>query len=1102
MTVAAPPPPRASAPLPPLHLLRAGQRLPVAWGYSTVLPDMDFETFSAAGFEWDELSQKFKPPAGATKKGLPAIGAAKYADDPTTEVLCLAYDLKDGTGRKMWLPGMPLPLDLIQHLAQFDASAPPSYGQRGLIETHNSMFEFRVATRVLHERWGWPAIDLRQMRCSMAKARAYSLPGALGNLAEVLRVPIGKDKDGKKQLERFSWPRNPTKADRRTRITCAEDPDNAQKLYSYCDQDIVAEAGVSARMPDLIPQELDYWLADQACNWRGVGVDLESVNACISVLDQAHRKYNAELYQITGGTVARASEISKLQEWVADCTGYRMKSGDSEAIEEAIQALYKRIDDAGNDMATALDYEPVIRALEIRNLIGSAAVKKVYAMARMATRDARLCDLFIYHGARTGRDTHADVQPGNLPKSGPNIRWCENAGCGKPYAFKSHGCPWCGADSAFSTERSPEGEKGWTWEAVEDALAIMRHGNLELVEYFFGDAVLTISGCVRSLLVADPGKELLCSDYSAIEAVVLAVLAGEQWRIDAFHRGESIYYHGAAGVTGKTYEWYEAYRKEHGTHHPDRNKIGKVCLGPETQVLTSRGYLAIVDVLSTDQLWDGVEWVPHSGLLDQGTKETMLLDGVHITPEHLVNSNGSWTEARLLGSCQNTLRTALETGSENLPWYAKNPLNESGFDVPAGPLNTALLQLTCAKVRLRDAIRAQRRLLQHTARCFIATPMRWQMTNTDAGCSTDFLPLSADATTLNKSNTTATEGGAFKCANSGGTTRGLFSRMSRVCQDGMTRASRWTARTVTQVIGRTIFGLSPAVPMRSTNEKSTSLRKNFNDCGSVFSNSRRVYDLANAGPRHRFTIKTNSGHLIVHNCELALGFMGWVGAWRNFDKTDNFTDDEVKALIIKWQEASPMLKECAGGQTRGKPWKPDRFENFGYEGMFLNAIQCPGEMFEYRGIKFQVLDNTMFVTLLSGRRLTYHSPRADRTERFQGVQTWSLSYMTWNSNPGMGPLGWNRMDTYAGRLVENIVQATARDLMSAAVVRLERAGYPVVMRVHDEIVCEVPDAGPMDEEQEKAYLGKFEALMAQLPEWAAGWPVRCGGTYRAKRYKK
>lgn len=802
--VAPPPPPARIAPPPPptggidLDALRAGQRIPVAWGYSTVLPDMDFEGFSAAGFEWDEASQKFKPPLGATKKGLPSIGAAKYADDPSTEVLCLAYDLKEGRGRRMWLPGMPLPLDLIQHLAQFDPSAPPSYAQAGLVETHNSMFEFRIWARVLHERWGWPSINLRQMRCSMAKARAYSLPGALGNLAEVLRVPIGKDKDGKKQLERFSWPRNPTKGDKRTRITCAEDPENAQKLYSYCDQDIVAEAGASARTPDLIPQELEYWLADQACNWRGVGVDLESVNACISVLDQAHRKYNAELYKITGGTVARASEISKLQEWVSDCTGYRMKSGDSDAIEEAIAVLKKWDNIDGG-------FPEVIRALEIRNLIGSAAVKKVYAMARMATRDNRLCDLFIYHGARTGRDTHADVQPGNLPKSGPNIRWCGDVGCGKPYGYGNDACPWCGASSAFSSERSPQGEKGWTWEAVEAALHVMRFGNLELVEYFFGDAVLTISGCVRSLLVASPGYELLCSDYSAIEAVVLAMLAGEEWRIEAFRRGESIYYHGASSVTGKPYQFYVDYKKEHGQEHPDRNKIGKVA-------------------------------------------------------------------------------------------------------------------------------------------------------------------------------------------------------------------------------------------------------------------------------------------------ELALGFMGWVGAWRNFDKSDNFTDDEVKALIVKWRDASPMLAECAGGQVRGKPWRPDRFENYGYEGMFLNAVLYPGQVFSYRGIDFQMIGDALFVTLLSGRRLTYHSPRAERTERFKGVETYALSYMTWNSNPSFGVLGWTRMETYAGRIVENITQGTARDIMSAAVVRLEAAGYPAVMRVHDEIVSEVPEGYGSNEE--------FESLMAQLPPWAAGWPVRCGGTYRARRYKK
>lgn len=803
MTVAAPPPPRASAPLPPLHLLRAGQRLPVAWGYSTVLPDWDVETYSEAGFIWDEASQNYQPPVGATKKGLPAVGSSVYFEDETADVICMAYDLKDGRGRRRWKPGQPNPADLITYLQTFDAASAASYAQAGLIEAHNSGFEMRCAVHVLHKKYGWPLIDLRQVRCSMAKARAYSLPGALEKLAQVLKSSP-KNPNGDKLIRLFSMPQKPTAKRKGGRVSAESEPVKAAEFEQYNEDDIIAEADASARIPDLTPEELDYWLADQACNWRGVGVDVASVHACITVLQQAHRKYNAELYQITNGEIAKASEATAIGNYVFAHTGLRMQSKGRNSVD--IEAVDAALEDPRMPQHPPGGLNNVRRVLEIRSLIGSAAVKKVYAMARMATRDNRLCDLHVYHGARTGRDTHQDVQSGNMAKSGANIRWCDNDGCNRPYAHANHACPWCGADSAFSREKfDSDSDKGWTWQAVESVLEIMRVGNLELVEYFFGEAVLSISGCLRSLLVAGPGKELLCSDYSAIEAVVLAVLAGEQWRIDAFHRGESIYYHGAAGVTGKSYEWYEEYRKTNGHHHPDRNKIGKVA-------------------------------------------------------------------------------------------------------------------------------------------------------------------------------------------------------------------------------------------------------------------------------------------------ELALGFMGWVGAWRNFDKTDNFTDDEVKALIIKWQEASPMLKECAGGQVRGKPWRPDRFENFGYEGMFLNAILNPGQTFTYRGIDFVVQNDILFIKLLSGRRLTYHSPRAERTERFTGVQTYALSYMGWNTNDKKGQKGWSRMDAYSGTIVENITQATARDLMSAAVVRLERAGYPVVMRVHDEIVSEVPEGYGSNEE--------FEALMAQLPDWAAGWPVRCGGTYRAARYKK
>ena len=782
-----------AVPRPPLHLLRRGHKLPVTWGVATVLPDMDLESYSAAGFEWDETAQKWRglltAPKG--KKGIAAVGSAVYLQDPSSEVLCLAYDLKDGHGTRQWLPGMPLPADLLAYLATFDPNAPASYDQAGIIEAHNSMFELRAWFEVLHTREGWPRIDLRQLRCSMSKARAFSLPGALDNVGKVLDLDVKKDAKGKKLLDRFSIPRTPTKSDPRRRILPSEDPAQAAELYSYNRTDIVAEAGVSARCPDLIPQELEYWLADQACNWRGIGVDVPSVQGCIAVLERALTRYNGELYRITGGQVARASEVQQLTDWLATY-GVRMSALDEEAINEQLARMAPH-PPGGLSLAR--------RALEIRLLVASASVKKVYAMSRMAARGDRLHDLYIYHGARTGRDTHADVQPGNLPKAGPRIRWCGDVACERPFGAHADACPWCGASAAFASKPDD-----WNAEAVEHALEIVRCGNLDLVEMFFGDALLTLAGCIRGLLVAAPGHDLICSDYSSIEAVVVAMLAGEQWRIDAFRNQDDIYLRGASAITGVPYEEYLAYAEREGKKHPDRNKIGKVS-------------------------------------------------------------------------------------------------------------------------------------------------------------------------------------------------------------------------------------------------------------------------------------------------ELALSFLGWISAWKNFDKSGTYTDDEIKAIIVKWREASPKIVELAGGQLRGKPWKPDHMELFGLEGAFVNAVQNPGEIFTVAGMDFQMIGDALFVKLLSGRRLTYHEPRLTPVQRFDnGPTTYALSYKTWNTNPNFGPVGWVDMDTYSGKLVENVTQATARDVMSHAVVNLERAGYPVVLRVHDEIASEVPHGyGSIDE---------FESIMMDLPDWCRDWPIRAAGGYRQARYKK
>lgn len=757
--------------LPPLL---AGMQLAVGPGLATITPSIDMETYSEAGYVWDEAAQKWRGLPGSGKKGLKAVGHRKYAQHPSAEVLTFTYDLRDGLGQRRWKQGDRCPIDLARYIAT-----------GGIIESHNAGFEVSMWSEVLVPRHGFPPIPLTQWRCSAAKARAWGMPSSLEKLGEVLQLPTQKDAEGKRLMKKFSMPRDPTKADSRRRIMPSEDPEEFERYCQYCDTDEAVEGLASARVPDLIPIELAYWQCDLAINYRGVGVDVPSVENCIKVVDQVLEKYGRECAAITGGLMP--SQVQALIGWLA-ARGVRTKSLDAESLEELL---------ARQDLPA-----DARRVIELRALTGSASVKKVYGMAEHATHDARLHDLFVYHGARTGRDTHADIQPGNLPKAGPALRWCDNHGCHKPYAKAARHCPWCGTSEAFSKPAE------WSYEAVPYALEILASQSVDAVEYFFGDALLTISGCVRSLLKARPGYDLVCSDYSAIEAVVLAALAGEQWRLDSFAAKDDIYLRGASAITGTPYEEYIAYAKQHGHKHPDRQAIGKVS-------------------------------------------------------------------------------------------------------------------------------------------------------------------------------------------------------------------------------------------------------------------------------------------------ELALGYLGGLGAWRNFDKSDRFTDKEVKAIVQKWRQASPNIVEFGGGQLRGKPWAPERYELYGLEGMAIAAILSPGEEFHVGPVSWQMFDDVLYCKLPSGRRMAYHQPRLqwappDKFPDWAPIH--HITYMTWNSNVKMGPLGWVRMDTFAGRLAENVTSAVARDVMANAVINLEAAGYAVVLRIHDELVSEIPKGWGSAEE--------FERIMGTLPAWAEGWPIRCGGTWKSERFHK
>ena len=746
-----------------------GHQLLVGIGYATIYADIDFETYSEAGYYFS-IDRKWKSTGTAQKAGLAAVGAMNYSLHPSTEVLCMAYDLKDGTGRKLWSPFLhsSLPMDLIEFVQN-----------GGILEAHNSGFEHHIWNNVLHVRFGWPKLDHTQQRCSMAKARAYSLPGALGKAAKALHLSEQKDTEGTRLIRKFCKPRNPTKKDLRTRILPQDDPEDFKKLCDYCLQDIATESELSQHIPDLQPDELEFWLNTQKSNYKGVGIRMSEVNACISILETAYPRYNQELLQVTLGVVPEASKVTQIIEWCRT-QGVHLTDLDDDTINLVLER--------------EVPYQ-VRRALEIRQLISSAAVKKVYAIRRTATPKERVCDLFTFHGARTGRDTSVDVQLQNLTKAGPKIQWCTC--CEKPFGMHhTDTCPMCGASVPLFAEKRNNG--AWSWEAVDPALEVIASESLDLVEHIFGDALLTISGCVRGLFVSANGNDFIASDYSAIEAVVAATLSGEQWRIDLFHGHGKIYEESASRITGVPFEEMMDYKRRTGDHHPDRNKFGKFA-------------------------------------------------------------------------------------------------------------------------------------------------------------------------------------------------------------------------------------------------------------------------------------------------ELACGFGGWVGAWKGFGADKYLTDEEMITAIKAWRKASPAIVEMWGGQPN---WRRNEF--YGLEGMAILAVSNPGQIYSYRDISYGVKDDVLYCRLPSGRTLTYHEPRVTPSSRRQG--TLELSFMGWNSNAKMGPKGWVRLSTFGGRLFENVVQAVSRDIMRDATNRLERHGYSILLRVHDELVAEVPEGWGSIEE--------FEQLMGELPEWAKGWPVRAAGGWRGKRYRK
>ena len=213
-------------------------------------------------------------------------------------------------------------------------------------------------------------------------------------------------------------------------------------------------------------------------------------------------------------------------------------------------------------------------------------------------------------------------------------------------------------------------------------------------------------------------------------------------------------------------------------------------------------------------------------------------------------------------------------------------------------------------------------------------------------------------------------------------------------------------------------------------------------------------------------------------CELAFGYQGGVGAWRNFDSSDTYTDEQVDSFKNQWRDQHPEIVRL---------WR-------GINDAAINAVKNHGKVYSYKSIAYQtVVDNAgLWLTCIlpNGRRLWYYDPKVTWQETPWGKKP-SLQYQG-RDNKKSGV--WGIVRAYGGLLVENIVQAISRDLMVQSIIRVEKAGYPVLLTVHDEIIAEVLKGYGSQEE--------FEHIMANpVPVWAQGCPVGVDG-YTAIRYRK
>jgi len=328
-----------------------------------------------------------------------------------------------------------------------------------------------------------------QWECTMVKSSMLGLPLSLDMVAKVLKLSEQKDAAGKALIKYFSMPCKPTKANgERTRNMPEHSPEKWEQFKEYCRQDVKTELAIREKIKffEIPEEEKKLWCLDQRINDEGVLLDKVFMNQAITMSAMNTAKLSEEAVRLTG--LDNPNSAAQLKTWLSEETGEYVNSLTKAAIPEILKST---------------DCEIVTRVLEIRQEMSKTSVKKYEAMRKGICADDRVRGLLQFYGAnRTGRWAGRLVQVQNLPQN-----------------------------HLVDLELARESVKS---------------GDLELVEMLFGNVPDTLSQLIRTAFVAPEGYRFIVADFSAIEARVIAWLAGEKWRLDVFNTHGKIYEASAA----------------------------------------------------------------------------------------------------------------------------------------------------------------------------------------------------------------------------------------------------------------------------------------------------------------------------------------------------------------------------------------------------------------------------------------------------------------------------------------------------------------------------------------------------------------------------